>query len=155
MQERTGQGVAGVVIDGCGVPCFVLPLSSMARAWAELAHAIAHEQESLLGRIGRALREHPLLMSGTDAFDGWLIQHTQGVAKVGAQGLLCMALPEQGVGLAIKARSGSDVVRPAAVLAVLEHVFPGLLNTPALPKFTQVWNLAGTLVGENASVWRP
>jgi L-asparaginase II len=154
LQARTGGGIAGTVVDGCGLPCFVLSLSAMARAWAELAHALAHEPQTHLGSIGLAMREHPLLMSGTEAFDGWLIQHSDAVAKVGAQGLLCLALPQQAVGIAIKVRSGSDVVRPKAALAVLERVFPGWLQAATPARFVQVFNLVGAQVGAHAAVWQ-
>jgi L-asparaginase II len=154
LQHRSGQTVAGTVVDGCGVPCFVLPLSGMARAWAALAHEVAGEGDSALGEIGRAMREHPLLMSGSDAFDGWLVRHTSAVAKVGAQGLLCIALPEQRLGLALKSRSGADVARPAAALAVLDRLVPGWLREAPPPRFTHVTNLVGARVGEQRAVWR-
>ena len=88
------------VVDGCGAPCFVLPLSAMARCYAQLAEATREPASGILGQIGRAFLAHPTLMSGHLAFDGWLNQ--QGVvAKVGALGLLCVALPQQGLGIAI------------------------------------------------------
>ncbi len=48
--ERLGNPgqVAGQVVDGCGVPCFVLRLESMARLWSQLAAEMAHAAPSLL-----------------------------------------------------------------------------------------------------------
>jgi L-asparaginase II len=158
LQERTAGAVAGSVIDGCGVPCFVLPLSAMAAAWARLAQAMrldeaAPEPDGTLGRNGRAMACHPKLMSGTHAFDGYLVEQTGAVAKVGAQGLLCVALPAQGLGLAVRVRSGSDAVRPAAALAVLERLVPGFLPTSFPDHFTSVLNLVGQQVGEHVARW--
>lgn len=153
LAEHAGGSVRGAVTDGCGVPCSVLPLSGMARAWAELAKDVADEPESTLGRIGRAMREHPRMMSGSDAFDGWLIEHAPLIAKVGAQGLLCLGLPAERVGIAIKVRTGSDVVRPAAALAVLERAFPGIVQAEVPDRFTRVFNLAGLRVGEHAAMF--
>lgn len=153
LRSRTGNRVVGTVVDGCGLPCFVLPLSAMARAWAELACAMAKPGTSL-GRIGRAMRAHPVLMSGTEAFDGWLIQNADVVAKVGAQGLLCMAVPEAGLGVAIKVHSGTDAVRAAATQAALHEFLPGVLRGEVPARYTQVKNAVGAVVGEFAAVWR-
>jgi L-asparaginase II len=150
VREASCGALVGSVVDGCGLPCFVLPLSGMASAWAELARSMREAQGSVLGRIGLAMQAHPLLMSGSDAFDGWLTAHANVVAKVGAQGLLCMALPGEGVGVALKVRSGTDVVRPVAALALLERYFPGLLREPAPRRFSDVTNAVGAVVGEIA-----
>jgi L-asparaginase II len=112
-----------------------------------------NQPESELGVIGRAMQAHPQLMSGSDAFDGWLIQQTACVAKVGAQGILCMALPTQKLGLALKVRSGSDAVRPKAALAVLEKTLPSLVQVPIPPRFVDVFNLVGARVGEHAAIF--
>jgi L-asparaginase II len=152
LQARLGGVVAGTVTDGCGVPCFVLPLSAMAQSYAQIAAAMATDERGL-GAIGRAMRQYPLLMSGSTAFDGWLVEHLGVVAKVGAGGLLCMALPEQGLGLAIKAQTGCDLVRPAATVAVLERFFPGLLKMEPPRRFTKVSNVAGAEVGAYVASW--
>lgn len=154
LQSRTDGAIAGSVVDGCGVPCFVLPLSAMARAWARLAQAMTHDHApDSLGAIGRAMAEHPRLMSGTHAFDGLLSERTGAVAKVGAQGLLCVALPKQGLGLAIRARSGSDLVRPQAALAILERLLPEAVPSGVPAAYTAVFNLVGQRVGEYAVRW--
>jgi L-asparaginase II len=148
--EAAGQPPVSVVVDGCGVPCFALPLSAMARAYAELARE-THAGGSTLGTIGRAMREHPLLVSGSDAFDGWLMEHAPVVAKVGALGLLCIAWPARGLGLAIKVRSGSELARPVATLALLRQYFPELASSELPSPFRAVTNVVGDLVGELAT----
>jgi L-asparaginase II len=104
----------------------------------------------VLGAIGRAYMAEPTLMSGSGAFDAWLNQ--QGlVAKVGAQGLLCVALPAQDVGVAIKIESGVDLARAPAVHALLSRAYPGVL--PELPApFRDVRNVVGDKVGEIVAV---
>jgi L-asparaginase II len=152
LERRVGHALTSVV-DGCGVPCFVLPLSSMARAYAQLAACVARADGSGLARIGQALAAHPRLMSGSGAFDGWLNEHAGVVAKVGAQGLLCLALPERRLGLAIKIESGVDLARPVACAALLERIAPGLLR--ALPeRFYVLRNVVGDRVGELVAVER-
>ncbi|MFT3921638.1 MAG: asparaginase [Myxococcales bacterium] len=154
LQARTDGAVAGSVVDGCGIPCFVLPLSAMALAWARVAHAMRDDPEPHgLGAIGRAMLEHPRLMSGTHAFDGFLAEQTGVVAKVGAQGLLCVALPKQGLGLALRARSGSDAVRPQAALSLLERFVPEALPAAVPSEYTGVFNLVGQHVGDIVARW--
>jgi L-asparaginase II len=136
------------VVDGCGVPCPVLPLSAMARAYATLACELRDGSGSTLATIGRAMRAHPLLVSGSEAFDGWVMQHTSVLAKVGALGLLCIAIPQRGLGLALKVRSGSELARPAAAALLLERVLPGCLGQELPSRFRIVRNVAGVEVGE-------
>jgi L-asparaginase II len=148
LEQRTAYGLAGTVIDGCGVPCFVLKLSAMARAYAALAREARARGPSALSAIGRAMREHPLLVSGTEAFDGWLMQSSSIIAKVGAAGLLCIAAPDRGLGLAIKVSTGADALRPIAVMSILQRHLPGLIQEELPERFRVLTNHAGTHVGE-------
>lgn len=148
--RRAGYSALTSVVDGCGIPCFVLPLSAMARCYAQLAQATADPASDVLGQIGRAFLAHPRLMSGSAAFDGWLNEQGM-VAKIGAQGLVCAALPGLGLGLALKVESGADSVRAVALHALLSRMQPGLL--PALPAvFYEVRNVVGDRVGEIVGV---
>jgi L-asparaginase II len=148
VQRRSGVEAVDRVIDGCGVPCFVLPLTGMARAWAQVAEAAA-AGGSLLGRIGRALVEHPWYASGTGAVDGELVRRTGGavMAKVGAEGLLCLGLPSRGLGAAIKVHSGSPLAREIAVRWVLQRWRDLGWPDSALPVDEEVRNCVGTLCG--------
>ena len=148
LESRTGYGLSESVVDGCGVPCFVLKLSAMARAYASLAKDTRQRGPSALSAIGRAMRDHPLLVSGSDAIDGWLMQHTSAIAKVGALGLLCVAVPERGLGIAVKVSTGNELVRAVATAAILERHVPGLLHQPLPERFRTVYNVAGAKVGE-------
>ena len=148
LKVHTQGGVLDTVIDGCGVPCFVLPLSAMARAYASLAVEVAAERLSLLGAIGQALRAHPRLASGSDGFDGWLMEQTPLVAKVGAAGLLCIAIPELEMGVALKVRSGSAQARPLAAMTLLATHIPDLWLPPLPADQRSVTNVVGAVVGD-------
>lgn len=158
LQQAVGQQVAahcggfvGTVIDGCGLPSFVLPLSAMAHGYAAIARALHGPADGVLeplAQIGAALRMHPRLMSGSEGFDGWLMEHADVLAKVGAGGLLCLALPAQQLGIAIKIRSGSELVRPAATAALLMQALPSLLRDPLPARLRLVYNVVGREVGE-------
>ncbi|HEY6882041.1 MAG TPA: asparaginase [Polyangiales bacterium] len=146
--QRTGHGIAGTVVDGCGVPCFVLKLSAMARAYAGLARETRVRGPSALSAIGRAMREHAALVSGSEAFDGWLMQHSNLIAKVGATGVLCVAVPDHNIGLAIKVSTAAESVRPLAVMSILQRYFPGFVSEDVPARWKLITNHAGLTVGE-------
>jgi L-asparaginase II len=153
VDARTGGGCSGVVIDGCGVPCFVVTLDGMALAWAALAADMGNE--SLLGRIGRAMVAESWYANGTGTLDGAVIRGASAptVAKVGAQGLFCLSFPETGEGAAIKVVSGSDAARGMAVAAVLERWFPGRVPADVFAPWREVHNWVGTRTGEQVARW--
>lgn len=148
LDQRTAHGVAGTVVDGCGVPCFVVKLSGMARAYASLARETRVRGPSALSAIGRAMREHPLMVSGTEAFDAWLMQNSQMIAKVGSAGVFCLAVPDRALGLAIKVSTANEAVRPLAVMALMRRYFPGFVSAELPDAWRVVTNHVGEPVGE-------
>ena len=149
VQQWTGHPVQ-CALDGCGVPTFCLPLSGIARAWAVLAEAMVDEADpTRLGRIGQAMARYPDLTSGTERLDESVVRHcaTAMVAKIGAQGLFCMALPDRGMGIAVKVLSGCSDALPTAVSAALAEVAPDVWQEPPLWRFREVRNVAGRLAG--------
>src|SRR5580765_200682 len=119
-------GIA-TAVDGCGVVTFALELEQMAAMFTRL------EQSPAGKRVADAMRAHPELIRGVGAPDTVVMQSTPGaVAKGGAEGLLCGALPG-GVGFAIKSADGAG--RPlgpaaAAFLANLGAEIPSLRELP-------------------------
>jgi L-asparaginase II len=142
----------GQAVDGCGVVAFSLPLESMARAWARLARAVRDEDEIPV-RIVHAMSSRPFLVGGTDRFDSVLIEETDGrvVAKIGAEGVHSVAVPEQGIGFAVKVDDGAQRAQFPAVLRILQllDVLPATLP-PRLEEFYRrpVRNTRGEAVGE-------
>ncbi|HEY0970521.1 MAG TPA: asparaginase [Gemmatimonadales bacterium] len=123
--------------DGCGVAVFGLPLVAMARAYARLASATARGEE-LATRVSSAIRARPHLFGGTDRFDTVLLEETEGrvVAKVGAEGVHCIALPELGLGVAVKVHDGTARAQYPAVLRMLQHL--GALPDPLPTRLAEV-----------------
>src|SRR6266508_1953808 len=96
VDEASGVSDHATAIDGCGVPCFAMPLPAMARL---LTRAEA--------RVARAMRARPELVGGTGAPDTELMRALRGwIAKGGAEGLFCAAAPD-GTGVALKIEDGS------------------------------------------------
>jgi len=154
IEARTAVSV-GAVVDGCGVPCWVLPVSGMARAWAQLAAAMKQGETSLLGRIGWAMQRNPFFASGTVRSDGAVMEQSArpAVAKIGAEGLMCGSLSEDGLGFALKVHTGNSDARAIATFAVLERWFPGLLPSEASAPWTVVRNVVARPIGERVAVW--
>ncbi len=137
-------------IDGCGVPTWCHSLEGVARAWSRLAMATADPDDHRLGAVGRAMVKHPFLVSGTDRQDLHLSRGAQEplITKVGAAGLLGIALPERGLGMAIKTHAGNDTARAPAAEALLHAVAPGAWIRPNPWPCPEVRNVVNDLVGE-------
>jgi len=142
----------GQAVDGCGVVAFALPLENMARAWSRLARRV-RDGDELPSRIVHAMRTRPFLIGGTDRFDSVLIEETEGrvVAKIGAEGVHSVAIPELGIGFAVKVDDGAQRAQFPAVIRILQllDVLPKDLPT-RLDEFSRraVRNTRGETVGE-------
>ena len=113
----------------------------------------ARDGDEVPSRILNAMRTRPFLIGGTDRFDSVLIEETDGrvVAKIGAEGVHCVAIPEQGVGFAVKVDDGAQRAQFPAVLRLLQvlDVLPEVLPQ-RLEEFLRrpVRNTRGETVGE-------
>ena len=67
---------------------------------------------------------HPILVGGEETLDSDIMALSEGriVAKLGAEGLLCLAVPERGLGIAISAEDGSSRALGPAAVAVIEQL---------------------------------
>ncbi len=142
----------GQAVDGCGVVAFALPLENMARAWSRLARAVRGGDE-IPSRIVHAMSTRPFLVGGTDRFDTVLMEETNGrvMAKIGAEGVHSVAVPEQGIGFAVKVDDGAQRAQFPAVIRVLQ-IYDALPSSlpPRLEEFLKrpVRNTRGETVGE-------
>lgn len=139
-------------VDGCGVVVYALPLEAMARAFARLA-CTALRGSDVPERILHAMRTRPFLVGGTERFDTVVMEETDGrvVAKVGAEGVHCLAVLDEAIGAAVKAEDGSPRAQYPAVLRLLQHL--GALPDPLPPRlaefaFRPVRNTRGDTVGD-------
>jgi L-asparaginase II len=141
-------------VDGCGAVTFGLPIAAMARAFARLgtARSGGDAREAALARIRSAMVRYPLTVSGAGELTARLMQIGGGriVAKGGAEGLQCLALPERRLGLVLKAEDGAARAMGPAVAAVLDllDVLDGEARA-AMEEFRRpvVRNCAGDEVG--------
>ena len=119
----SGTGLDGVKvgIDGCGVPVHGMPLSGMATLFARLARPERlGAVEDGARRAVAAMVAEPYLVAGRERLDTAVMQAAPRIAvKAGAEGLVCAALLDRGLGLAVKVEDGAwRAGDPAAVRAL-------------------------------------
>ncbi|TMQ65488.1 MAG: asparaginase [Candidatus Eisenbacteria bacterium] len=143
-----------VAVDGCSATVFGLPLDAMARGFAQLAAAApdGDPRARALHRIREAMSRHPRVVGGEGRFSTLLMEATGGrlVAKGGAEGLECVAIPRRGLGVAVKCEDGQSRAVPPATIALLEQL--GELSTEerarlAAARRPPILNHAGIEVG--------
>jgi len=121
MGVRLGEENRGV--DGCSVPTYAVPLKALALAFARFGtgDGLPALRAQAAARIRRAVAAHPDLVGGAGRFDTELmtILGERAFIKSGAEGVLCAALPEQGLGFAVKADDGAARAAHVAAAALL------------------------------------
>jgi L-asparaginase II len=141
-----------LAVDGCGVVVFGGPLEYLARAYARLG-AAATAGEEIPSTIISAMLAHPFLVAGTDRFDSILMEETGGaaLAKTGTEGVHAVAVPELGLGIAVKAEDGAQRAQYPATLRLLQAF--GVLGDTLPPRLEEwlhrpVRNSRGEPTGE-------
>ncbi len=109
-----------LAVDGCTTVCFGLPLRRMAQAYARFGLSTRPEVRTLW----QAITNYPQLIAGTKRLCTDLMVAFPGeiLAKVGAEGVYCAAMPAWGVGIALKVEDGDMRSVGIALLAVIRQV---------------------------------
>lgn len=137
-------------VDGCGAVVFGMTLFQMARTYARFATSASRGDETT-NRVLGAMVAHPFLVGGTDRADSILIAATGGkvISKIGAEGLHCALIPDQGIGIAIKVEDGSQRAQVPALVRVLQELGALSGNLPeGLCAKKPIKNTRGECVGE-------
>jgi L-asparaginase II len=99
------------------------------------------------------MQTRPFLVGGTDRFDSALIEATEGrcIAKIGAEGVHCVALVDEGIGIAVKVEDGAQRAQFPSVISVLQHF--GAIGKDLPPRLAEYFhrslrNTRGEIVGE-------
>ena len=124
---RLGPDVRG--IDGCSVPNWAMPLSGLAQAFARFATGEGMSGDAggwLAGASPGACWAHPDLVAGPGRLDTLVMQRLPGsvLMKSGAEGVYCGALPERGLGFALKIDDGAKRAAEAVAVAGDLRLFP-------------------------------
>lgn len=137
-------------IDGCGIPVFEFPLIALAKAMARLVDrsSLGATLGEAAGRIATTLPSRAWWVAGSGRAEVLVTDSAQQalIVKGGAEGVFMGALPEQGLGFALKARDGAARAVAAALDAML--VAEGVLDERALDGVirNKAGNASGRLV---------
>lgn len=135
--------------DGCSIPTYAVPLKNLAHGFARMATGagLAPVRAKAARRLLAAAMAEPFLVAGTDRLDTRLMRAAGGrvMVKVGAEGVYCGAVPELGLGIALKCDDGAVRAAEVMVCAILQKLLaadPGLsaaMAGMARPTLTN-WN---------------
>jgi L-asparaginase II len=118
-----GEATRGV--DGCGIPAYAIPLVALARGFARLGtgQGLSPERSNAAARIRAAVAAHPLTVAGRGRFDTEVMSllGPRAFTKSGAEGVFCAALPEAGLGLAVKADDGAGRAAQVMIAALIRR----------------------------------
>ena len=125
LQATTGWDMAQAPrgIDGCSIPTYGIPLRHLALAFARVATGVGLSpgHAGAARRLRQAVARAPFMVAGTDRFDTRVMQRLgeRVFCKVGAEGVYCAALPERGLGVAIKIDDGNNARAAEVVMAAM------------------------------------
>ena len=131
LEATTGASLADAPcgIDGCSIPAYAIPLRRLALAFARVGSGIglSGEHARAAKRLRGAVAREPFMVAGSDRMDTRVMARLgeRVFMKVGAEGMYCAALPERGLGVAIKIDDGNNArAAEVAVAAVIEACLP-------------------------------
>jgi L-asparaginase II len=130
VSDLTGVALEGDVcgIDGCCVPTWALSLDTLARAFARIAtgEGLSADRNAAVRRLLGSCWAEPELVSGRGRADTVVMAALPGriYLKNGAEGVYCGALPELGLGFALKIDDGAQRACAGAVMPLVERMIP-------------------------------
>jgi len=125
LQAATGFDLehAAVGTDGCSIPTYAIPLRHLAHAFARVGsgHGLAAGLGQAARRLRSAVAKAPFMVGGSGRFDTRVMGRLgeRVFCKVGAEGVYCAALPEAGLGVAVKIDDGNTSRACEVVMAAL------------------------------------
>jgi L-asparaginase II len=115
-------------IDGCSVPTWAIPLQNLAHAFAKFGtgQGLAPERAHAAARLRAACVQKPWHVAGTGRFCTEIMQlfGARVLVKTGAEGVYCGALPELGLGIALKCDDGAGRAAQAIMAAIIARFLP-------------------------------
>jgi len=115
-------------IDGCSIPTYAIPLRALAFGFARFGagQGLGPARAAAARRIRAAVAAHPWAVAGTRRFDTEVMSllGARAFTKTGAEGVFCAALPEQGLGLAVKADDGAGRAAEVMIAALIAKFLP-------------------------------
>ena len=140
-----------IAVDGCGIPTYAIPLRALAHGFARFGSGAGLHPDGAAAarRLRDAVSANPVLVAGPGRFDTVLTQAFGGAlfVKMGAEGVHVAALPELGLGIAVKCADGSARAAEVTMASLLSRHLPPRQELAALCR-PGLRNWTGTRVGE-------
>jgi L-asparaginase II len=152
-EEVTGETSPTYAIDGCSAPNHATSLTGLARAMAFFAnaHKGSEPRAQAATRLREAMVAHPDLVAGEGRACTKLMRAMSGgtAVKTGAEGVFVAILPEQGLGIALKAADGTTRAAETAITALLVRLGALAADHPVAVEYTNgpITNWRGTVTG--------
>ena len=131
LQQATGfdLGATARGTDGCSIPTYAIPLRHLAQGFARAAtgSGLPADLAQAAQRLRVAVARAPFMVAGSGRFDTRVMEALgeRVFCKVGAEGVYCAALPDLGLGVAIKIDDGNTArAAEVAMAAVIEALLP-------------------------------
>jgi L-asparaginase II len=161
LEDMTGSAIPDERrgVDGCSIPTWAVPLDKLAFGFARLGtgRGLAAGRARAVSRLREACAAKPWFVAGTGRFCTGIMQHfgARAFVKTGAEGVYCGALPELGLGIAIKCDDGGKRAAEVAMAAMIARFLPldagdEIALAPFLRPELRNWN--GIAVGAVAPV---
>jgi L-asparaginase II len=146
--KATLEDVMGAVLsqdvcatDGCSAPTWAMPLAALARGFARFGAGVGLTpgRAKAAARLREACAAHPWHVAGTGRFCTELMQSFSArlFVKTGAEGVYCAALPQQGLGIALKCDDGAGRAAEVMLAATLARLLPQDADHAALERFVR------------------
>jgi L-asparaginase II len=144
-----------IAVDGCSVPTWPLPLDAIARGFARLGtgQRLAPARTQAAERLRHACFSAPVLVAGEGRFDTVVMSGLapRVFSKGGAEGVQCAALPELGLGVALKVDDGTKRGSERALAEVIAAILPQTHRVLSDQLDGEVLNWRGISVGRVAA----
>jgi len=144
LEDLTGavMGEDRCAIDGCSVPTWAVPLQNLAYGFAKFGtgRGLSPARAAAAARLRRACAAKPWFVAGSGRFCTEIMQlfGDRVFVKTGAEGVYCGALPQQGLGIALKCDDGASRATQVVMAAMIARFLPlGTAERAALAPFAQ------------------
>jgi L-asparaginase II len=130
LEDLTGTalGPERCAVDGCSVPTWAIPLKNLASAFAKFAsgQGLQLERAKAVANLRAACTQNPWYVAGTGRFCTEIMKLLGGrvFVKTGAEGVYCGALPELGLGIAIKCDDGAGRAAETVMANIIARFLP-------------------------------
>lgn len=130
LEDFTGVALGQEVcaVDGCSVPTWAVPLQNLAHGFAKFGtgHGLSPARAAAAARLRQACAAKPWFVAGTGRFCTEIMQMfgDRVFVKTGAEGVYCAALPQQGLGIALKCDDGAARAAQAIMAAMIARFLP-------------------------------